>query len=239
MKGNNTDITSRILFEDNHLIVVNKLPSEIVQGDKTGDVTLIDTLKEYIKKKYNKPGEVFLGLVNRIDRPVSGAVLFARTSKALSRMDSLLKTREIHKTYWAIVKNKPPNEKDELIHFLKKDEARNKSFVYLNEVKGSRKAHLAYELIARSDQYYLLQVELFTGRHHQIRAQLAYIGCPIRGDLKYGYSRSNPDASVSLHSLAVSFIHPVTKKFLAVIAPPPDDSLWNYFKSIIPNYEPE
>jgi len=231
MKGNNTDIRHRILFEDNHLIIINKLPSEIVQGDKTGDVSMIDTVKAYIKTTYNKPGDVFLGLVNRIDRPVSGAVLFARTSKALTRMNELLKSREIRKTYWAIVKEQPPEAEAELIHYLKKNEAQNKAIVYNKEVGGSQRAHLAYKILARSDQYFLLQVDLFTGRHHQIRAQLSAIGCPIRGDLKYGYPRSNPDASISLHSRSVSFIHPVRKEEITVIAPPPDEPLWNYFTS--------
>jgi len=233
MKGNNTDISQRILFEDNHLIIVNKLPSEIVQGDKTGDLSMIDTVKAYIKNTYHKPGEVFLGLVNRIDRPVSGAVLFARTSKALTRMNELLKAREIRKTYWAIVKESPPSDAGELIHFLKKNESQNKAIVYNKEVGGSQRAHLAYKILARSDQYFLLEIDLFTGRHHQIRAQLSAMGCPIRGDLKYGYPRSNPDASISLHSRSVSFIHPVRKEQIMVIAPPPDDTLWNYFKSNI------
>lgn len=233
MKGNNTDISQRILFEDNHLIIVNKLPSEIVQGDKTGDFSMIDTVKAYIKNTYHKPGEVFLGLVNRIDRPVSGAVLFARTSKALTRMNELLKAREIRKTYWAIVKESPPSDAGELIHYLKKNEAQNKAIVYSKEVVGSQRAHLAYKILARSDQYFLLEIDLFTGRHHQIRAQLSAMGCPIRGDLKYGYPRSNPDASISLHSRSVSFIHPVRKEQIRVIAPPPDDTLWNYFKSNI------
>jgi 23S rRNA pseudouridine1911/1915/1917 synthase len=231
MKGNNTDISHRILFEDNHLIIVNKLPSEIVQGDKTGDLSMIDTVKAYIKNTYHKPGEVFLGLVNRIDRPVSGVVLFARTSKALTRMNELLKTREIRKTYWAIVKESPPSDAGELIHYLKKNEAQNKAIVYNKEVAGSQRAHLAYKILARSDQYFLLEIDLFTGRHHQIRAQLSAMGCPIRGDLKYGYPRSNPDASISLHSRSVSFIHPVRKEEITVIAPPPDDTLWNYFIS--------
>jgi 23S rRNA pseudouridine1911/1915/1917 synthase len=231
MKGNNTDISHRILFEDNHLIIVNKLPSEIVQGDKTGDLSMIDTVKAYIKNTYHKPGEVFLGLVNRIDRPVSGVVLFARTSKALTRMNELLKTREIRKTYWAIVKESPPSDAGELIHYLKKNEAQNKAIVYNKEVAGSQRAHLAYKILARSDQYFLLEIDLFTGRHHQIRAQLSAMGCPIRGDLKYGYPRSNPDASISLHSRSVSFIHPVRKEEITVIAPPPDDILWNYFIS--------
>lgn len=237
MKGNNINIENRILFEDNHLIIINKLPSEIVQGDKTGDESLIDVLKAYIKVRYQKPGAVFLGLVNRIDRPVSGAVIFARTSKGLSRMNELLKSREIQKKYWAVVKNQPPREEDELLHFLKKNESQNKAMVFNREVPGAQRAHLRYQVLAHSDQYYLLGIDLYTGRHHQIRAQLAAIGCPIKGDLKYGYPRSNPDASISLHSRSLQFMHPVRLEPLKILAPPPDEPLWNYFHSILSDHD--
>ena len=189
-------INDRILFEDNHLIVVNKLPSEIVQGDKTGDVCLLDDVKAYIKETKNKPGEVFAGLVHRIDRPVSGAVLFARTSKALSRMTTTIKERNFQKTYLAIVKNRPPKDADELNNYLVKNETQNKSYVVKEGTKGAKLATLRYRVIGRSENFYLLEIDLLTGRHHQIRCQLANIGCPIKGDLKYGYPRSNPDASI-------------------------------------------
>jgi 23S rRNA pseudouridine1911/1915/1917 synthase len=221
-----------ILFEDNHIIIINKLPSQIVQGDKTGDKPLSELVKDYIKVRYNKPGEVFLGVVHRLDRPVSGAVIFARTSKSLTRLNALLKNHEIKKTYWAVVKNKPPKVNDILINFLRRDEARNKSFVAGENSKNAQKATLSYTLIAGSDNYYLLQIELETGRHHQIRAQLAAIGCPIKGDLKYGYSRSNPDGSIHLHARKLEFVHPVTQQKVSVLANPPDDPVWNYFAGI-------
>lgn len=224
-----SSISSRIIFEDNHIIIVNKLPSEIVQGDKTGDQPLSELLKEYIKIKYEKPGDVFLGVVHRIDRPVSGAVVFARTSKALSRMSELIRSREIRKTYWAIVKNRPPEDEATLTHFLIRNETKNKSFVSKEGVKGAKEAILSYQLKAKSKDFFLLEVDLGTGRHHQIRAQLAAIGCPIKGDLKYGFARSNPDASISLHARSVEFIHPVKKEPLMVVANPPDDTLWNFF----------
>ncbi|HEY9114647.1 MAG TPA: RNA pseudouridine synthase [Bacteroidales bacterium] len=222
-------ISSRILFEDNHLIIVNKLPSEIVQGDKTGNQPMSELLKEYIKEKYDKPGDVFLGVVHRIDRPVSGAVVFARTSKALSRMTDLIRKREIKKTYWAIVKNRPPEDEATLTNFLSRNEAKNKSFVTKNEGNGAKEAILSYKLKAKSNDYFLLEINLETGRHHQIRAQMAAIGCPIKGDLKYGFARSNPDASISLHARSVEFIHPIRKEPLIAVANPPDDSLWNFF----------
>lgn len=241
MKGNSINnqnsITSlseeNILFEDNHLIIINKLPSQIVQGDKTGDRPLADLLKDYIKIKYKKPGEVFLGVVHRLDRPVSGAVIFARTSKALTRLNALIKNREIKKTYWAIVKNKPPLESDTLVNFLRRDEARNKTFVTGENTKNAQHASLSYKLIGSSDNYYLLEIDLQTGRHHQIRAQLAGIGCPIKGDLKYGYPRSNSDGSIHLHARKVFFIHPVTQKPVSIIAPAPSDSVWMYFEQNI------
>jgi 23S rRNA pseudouridine1911/1915/1917 synthase len=237
MQGNNINnhssagklLEQNILFEDNHIIIINKLPSQIVQGDKTGDKPLSDLVKEYIKVKYNKSGEVFLGVVHRLDRPVSGAVIFARTSKSLTRLNALIKNREIHKTYWAVVKNKPPKEIDTLVNFLRRDEARNKSFITGDKAKNSQMASLSYTLIASSDNYYLLEIDLETGRHHQIRAQLAGIGCPIKGDLKYGFDRSNSDGSIHLHARKLTFTHPVTLKPLSIIAFPPNDPIWDYF----------
>ena len=226
----NTDpIGKNILFEDNHLIIYNKQPSQIVQGDKTGDTPLSDLLKEFIKERDHKPGNVFLGVVHRIDRPVSGVVIFAKTSKALTRLNEMIKAGQIHKTYWAVVKNLPPEESGHLIHYLKKNEEKNKSFAYDKEISGSRKAELTYRLIGRSQNYYLLEVILLTGRHHQIRTQLAKIGCPIKGDLKYGSERSNPDGSIHLHARQVDFIHPVSKEAILVVADPPDDALWKSF----------
>ena len=219
----------RILYEDNHLLIVNKLPSEIVQGDKTGDEPLSESLKKYLKKKYNKPGNVFLGVVHRIDRPVSGAVLFARTSKALTRLNKMVKDREIKKTYWTIVKNSPPGNEGTLKHFLVRNQKQNKSYAYNKPVENSKEAVLKYRVISKSKDYFLLEIDLLTGRHHQIRAQLAAIGCPIKGDLKYGFPRSNKDASISLHSVKLQFVHPVKKEKLTITARPPDDVLWNYF----------
>ena len=218
-----------ILFEDNHLLIYNKKPSQIVQGDKTGDRPLSDLLKDYIKERDHKPGNVFLGVVHRIDRPVSGAVVFAKTSKALSRLNEMLKSGEIHKTNWAIVKNMPPEISGHLTHFLKRNEEKNKSFAFDKIVPGSKKAELNYQLIGQSDQYKLLEVELITGRHHQIRSQLSKIGCPIKGDLKYGFDRSNRDGSIHLHSRKIELMHPVKKEIVSVLAPTPDDNLWNFF----------
>ena len=228
--GKRAPVSKRILYEDNHLIVINKLPSEIVQGDKTGDFPLSEKVKEYLKKKYNKPGNVFTGVIHRLDRPVGGVVIFAKTGKALSRMNELVKSRKIKKTYWAIVKNKPKEKEAVLTHFLSRNEKKNKSFVSNKKEENSKEAILTYRLMASSKDYHLLEVDLQTGRHHQIRAQLAAIGCPIKGDLKYGYSRSNKDASISLHARSVSFIHPVKKELLKIQANPPDDVLWKYFK---------
>jgi len=211
-------LEKRILFEDNHLIVVNKLPSEIVQGDKTGDEPLSEALKQYLKEKYHKPGNVFLGVVHRLDRPVSGVVVFAKTGKALSRMNELVKLRDMQKIYWAVVKNRPPQTMGKLVHYLVRNQQKNKSF-----------AVLSYRLLASGERYHLLEIDLHTGRHHQIRAQLAAIGCPVKGDLKYGFSRSNPDASISLHARKVSFVHPVKKEKLEITADPPHDALWDYF----------
>ena len=222
-------IERQILYQDNHIIILNKLPSQIVQGDKTGDEPLSEILKKFIKEKYNRPGEVFLGVVHRLDRPVSGVVLFARTSKALSRLNEMLKERTIKKIYWAVVKNQPPEKSGHLIHYLFRDEKKNKSFIVSENRKDAKKAELIYHLLKSSDNYHLLEIELLTGRHHQIRAQLAHIGCPIKGDLKYGFPRTNPDASIHLHSRRIEFLHPVKKEQVAIEAAPPDEPLWNYF----------
>ena len=216
-----------ILFEDNHLLIVNKKSGDIVQGDKTGDKPLSDVVKEYIKEKYNKPGEVFLGVVHRLDRPTSGIIIFARTSKALERLNKMLRERTISKTYWAVVKNTPLKEKDSLIHFLKKNPKNNKSTVFTKETDASKKAILHYSVIKKLDNYSLLEIDLETGRHHQIRAQLAYIGSPIKGDLKYGASRSNKDGSIHLHARKISFTHPVSKENILFLAPIPNETIWN------------
>lgn len=223
-------LEERILFEDNHLLIVNKLPSEIVQGDKTGDVCLLDDVKSYIKETYNKPGNVYAGLVHRIDRPVSGAVIFAKTSKALSRMTIKIKEREFSKTYLAVVKNRPPKDADELSDYMIKNESQNKSYIVNSSTKGAKLAQLRYRVIGSSDSYYLLEVELITGRHHQIRAQLANMGCPIKGDLKYGFPRSNPDASISLHAYKLNFEHPTLRTMIEVKAPKPSGMPWDAFK---------
>ena len=216
-----------VLFEDNHLLIVNKKSGDIVQGDKTGDKPLSDVVKEYIKEKYNKPGEVFLGVVHRLDRPTSGVIIFARTSKALERLNKMLRERTISKTYWAVVKNTPLKEKDSLIHFLKKNPKNNKSTVFTKETDASKKAILHYSVIKKLDNYSLLEIDLETGRHHQIRAQLAYIGTPIKGDLKYGASRSNKDGSIHLHARKISFTHPVSKENILFLAPIPNETIWN------------
>lgn len=220
-----------VLYEDNHIIIVNKSSSEIVQGDKTGDKPLVEIVKEYIKKKYHKPGNVFLGVVHRLDRPVSGVVVFARTGKALARLNEMFRTKDVHKTYWAIVANQPPAPEGELTHWLVRKEQQNKSFAYDKEVPQSKKAILDYHVIAKSDRYFLLEVDLKTGRHHQIRCQLAKMGCPIKGDLKYGAPRSNPDGSISLHARRIRFVHPVSKKEICVEAPVPSDRLWQVLSS--------
>lgn len=227
-----TPISSRVLYEDNHLIVINKESSEIVQGDKTGDTPLGEYVRDFLKEKYNKPGNVFTGVIHRIDRPVSGAVVFAKTSKGLARMNELVKNRGLKKTYWAVVKDKPENEEGELKHFLIRDQKKNKSFAYRKMKSGAKEARLKYRLIGKSDNYYLLEIDLITGRHHQIRSQLAAIGCPIKGDLKYGASRSNDDGSISLHAREIEFIHPIKKEKVKVIAQPPDDPVWNYFAGL-------
>lgn len=222
-----------VLYEDNHIIIVNKRVSDIVQGDKTGDEPLDDIVKNYIREKYNKPGDVFLGVVHRLDRPVSGCVVYARTSKALTRMNELFRTKEVKKTYLAVVSDRPPEEEGVLKHFVKKNEKQNKTYVYNDEVKDSKMAELSYRIIARSESYYLLEVDLHTGRHHQIRAQLAAVGCPIKGDLKYGSKRSNDGGGISLHSFRVSFIHPVKKEELTIMAPLPKEKTWKLFASNI------
>jgi len=215
-----------VLYEDNHIIVVNKTTSEIVQGDKTGDEPLSETVARWLKEKYNKPGNVFIGVTHRLDRPVSGAVIFAKTSKALTRLNEMFRNGEVEKHYWAIVKNAPPAETGALEHYLVRNEKQNKSYAYPNEKPNSKRALLHYKLVARSDKYYLLEVDLKTGRHHQIRCQLAAMGCPIRGDLKYGFDRSNKDGGISLHARSVSFIHPVSREPIEVIAPHPNEPLW-------------
>lgn len=222
-----------VLYEDNHIIIVNKSSSEIVQGDKTGDKPLSEIVKEWLKEKYNKPGNVFCGVTHRLDRPVSGIVVFAKTSKALSRLNEMFKTKEVKKTYWAIVKNMPQEEESEIRHFLIKNEKQNKSYAYDVEKPNSKLAILNYRLIARSDNYNLLEVDLQTGRHHQIRCQLSKIGCPIKGDLKYGDNRSNADGSIGLHARTIAFIHPVSKEPIEVTAPVPDDKLWKHFEAEI------
>ncbi len=218
-----------VVYEDNHIIVVNKTSSEIVQGDKTGDIPLSETVKQYLKEKYQKPGNVFVGVAHRLDRPVSGLVVFAKTSKALSRLNEMFKNSEVKKTYWAIVKECPRELEGELVHYLVRNEKQNKSYAYDKEVSDSKKAILHYRLIARSQNYNLLEVDLKTGRHHQIRCQLAKMGCPIKGDLKYGFARSNPDGSICLHARRISFIHPVSKEQIDLEAPVPPGSLWNGF----------
>lgn len=216
----------QVLYEDNHLIVVNKRAGDIVQGDKTGDVPLSEVVKEFIKEKDHKPGNVYLGVVHRLDRPTTGLVLFSKTSKALPRLNKLFADKAAKKTYWALVKNQPPKEQDTLIHWLKKNPENNKSTAFATETKDSKKAILHYKLLKQLDTYYLLEIELETGRHHQIRVQLASIGCPIKGDLKYGFNRSNPDGSISLHARKLEFEHPVKKEPVDILAPVPEDALW-------------
>ena len=220
----------QILHEDNHLIIINKRVGDIVQGDKTGDKPLSEIVKEYIKTKYNKPGEVFLGVVHRLDRPTSGIVVFARTTKALTRMNELFSNRETQKTYWAIVKNKPLKSEDKLVHFIKRNEKNNTSKAFLKEVPDSKLASLEYKIIKNLDNYFALEINLHTGRHHQIRAQLSAIGCPIKGDLKYGADRSNPDGGIHLHAVKLVFEHPVSKEKLNIFAPAPNDIIWNLLR---------
>ena len=216
----------KVIYEDNHIIIVAKKSGEIVQGDKTGDEPLSETVKKYIKEKYHKPGNVFLGVVHRLDRPVSGVVVFAKTSKALSRLNNMFRTGDVHKTYWAITKNTPKLSEATLTNWIVRNEKQNKSYAYDHEVKDSKKAILSYKVIGQTDHYTLLEIHLMTGRHHQIRCQLAHIGCPIKGDLKYGAPRSNPDGSISRLSRHIEFIHPVSKEQISVDSPLPDDNLW-------------
>lgn len=218
-----------VLYEDNHIIIVNKRSGEIVQGDKTGDTPLSDTVKLWLKEKHQKPGNVFLGVVHRLDRPVQGLVVFAKTSKALSRLNDMFRTSDVHKTYWAITKNCPDRPEGTLVNWLTRNEKQNKSYAYDSERPGAKRAELQYRVIGHNDRYSLIEVKLLTGRHHQIRCQLAHIGCPIKGDLKYGAERSNPDGSISLLSRRVQFVHPVSKEPIDVTAPLPD-RLWETFK---------
>jgi len=217
----------QVLYEDNHLIAINKRPGDIVQGDKTGDMPLSEVVKKYLKKKYKKPGNVYLGVAHRLDRPTSGIVVFAKTSKALPRLNKLFAEKAAKKTYWAIVKNLPQKKESTLIHWLKRNTKQNKSYGYSKEVPDSKKAILTYCLLKELKRYYLLEIDLQTGRHHQIRAQLAAIGSPIKGDLKYGFDRSNKDGSIHLHAREISFVHPVKKEPLEIFAKPPNDPIWN------------
>lgn len=221
-----------VIYEDNHIIIVNKAPGEIVQGDKTGDVPLVEIVKEWLKEKYNKPGNVFCGVVHRLDRPVGGLVIFAKTSKALARMNDMFRNGEVEKTYWALSRNRPPQEQDRLEHYITSTEKNNKSYASLTPKKDSKKAVLSYKLLGASDRYSLIVVKLETGRKHQIRVQLSAIGCPIKGDLKYGDKRSNQDGSISLIARHIHFIHPVSGKEIDVTAPLPKDNLWQTFKDL-------
>jgi 23S rRNA pseudouridine1911/1915/1917 synthase len=218
-----------ILYEDNHLIIVNKRSSEIVQGDKTGDETLPDRIKQYLKVKHDKPGNVFCGVVHRLDRPTSGVVVFAKTSKALERLNKQFREKETNKIYWAVVERRPEHDEGTLIHYLKKNEKQNRSYASLTESSGTKKAILHYKLIATSEKYFLLEIRLETGRHHQIRCQLATIGCVIKGDVKYGAKRPNSDGSIDLHARELELIHPTTKEKLKVLAPVPEGGIWAYF----------
>lgn len=224
-------VEDRILYEDNHLIVVDKMCGELSQGDDTGDRTLADAVKAYLKRKYSKPGNVYLGIPHRLDRPTSGVMVYARTEKALVRLNDAFRTDDVSKTYWAIVDRLPPKDSDTLTHYIVRDSQANKSTAYMKEVKGSKKAVLKYTLLASSQRYHLLGIDLYTGRHHQIRAQLKAIGLHIKGDLKYGFPRSNPDGGICLHARRIEFTHPVRKERLTIVAPPPRDALWDWFVS--------
>jgi 23S rRNA pseudouridine1911/1915/1917 synthase len=237
MKKSNTKSFStisedQILYEDNHLFILNKKCGELVQGDKTGDIPLIDKAKAFIKDKYDKPGNVFMGLPHRIDRPTSGIVILCKTGKALSRMTELFRKKEIQKTYWALVKDEPKSNSNRLFNHLKKNPKQNKSYVVSSKDKDAKQAILSFTKLKSSERYHLLEINLETGRHHQIRTQLANIGSPIKGDLKYGYDRSNPDGGISLHARSVTFIHPIKKEPLSIEAPTPKDKLWQYFESL-------
>tara|TARA_R110000765_G_scaffold44835_5_gene92693 strand:+ start:946 stop:1644 length:699 start_codon:yes stop_codon:yes gene_type:complete len=226
-KEHSTIANLQVLFEDNHLIVINKRPGDIVQGDKTGDKPLSDTVKAYLKKKYNKPGNVYLGVVHRLDRPTSGIVVFAKTSKALPRLNKMFAEKDAKKTYWAVVKNRPDEPEKKLVHWMTRNTKQNKSYANSKEITDSKKAILSYRLIKKLDNYYLLEIDLETGRHHQIRSQLTAIGSPIKGDLKYGFNRSNENASIHLHARKLKLMHPVKKELLEIIAPLPNDPIWN------------
>jgi 23S rRNA pseudouridine1911/1915/1917 synthase len=229
------DPVPEILYEDNHLLIANKRPGDIIQGDKTGDKPLSEIIKDFIKVRDNKPGNVFLGVSHRLDRPVSGAVIFPKTSKALARINEMLQKHEIKKVYWAVTQNKPPEDSGVLVHYLLRNQQKNKSKAFLREVKSGLKAELNYSLIASSDRYYLLEIGLKTGRHHQIRAQLSAINCPIKGDLKYGSPRPNPGGFIHLHARYLGFVHPVKDEYMEVIAEPvKSDPLWNYFSGLFP-----
>ena len=221
-----------VLYEDNHLIAVKKQSGDIIQSDQSGDITLADKVKEYIKRKYNKPGDVFLGIIHRIDRPVSGVVVFARTSKALIRMNELFREKKIQKVYWAVVEEKPPLENGEIVNWLKKNQEKNRSRAYDSEVKESKKAELKYQLMGRSRNYYYLKINPLTGRHHQIRVQLSNIDCRIKGDVKYGAKRTNKDGSIHLLARSISFVHPVKKQEIEIVCNPPVDPLWNEFLNL-------
>lgn len=224
--------SKRILFEDNHLLIVNKKAGELAQGDATGDKTLLDEAKAYIKEKYNKPGDVFLAVVHRLDRPTSGVIIYARTSKAAARLSEAFQKRDLEKTYWAIVQEMPEDDEGTLVHYLKKNQTNNRSHASIKDRPGYKKAVLHYKFVGRADRYSMIEVKLETGRHHQIRAQLSAIGCPIKGDLKYGAGRSNPDGSISLHARSLKFTHPVTKKVLFIKAPVPKDNLWQTLEKL-------
>lgn len=232
------NIGMQVVYEDNHIIIVYKQSGEIVQGDKTGDKPLSDTVKEWIKARYNKPGNVFLGVVHRLDRPVAGLVMFGKTSKATSRLNAMFREGQVHKTYWAIVSGTPKADEATLDNWLVRNEKQNKSYAYDHEVPNSKHALLRYKVIARSDNYTLLAVDLLTGRHHQIRCQLAHAGMPIKGDLKYGARRSNPDGSISLLSHRMSFVHPVSKKTIDITSPVPNDNLWHAMEQMALSAEP-
>lgn len=223
-------ISSLVLYEDNHLLIVNKPAGVLVQGDETGDEPLVETFKQYIKEKYNKPGAVFLGVVHRLDRPVSGVTVFARTSKALERMNALFRERQTRKIYWAIVVNKPKEESGNLIHWLLKDEKKNKTTAFRNDTAGALRSELNYKIVAKQNQFYLLEVNPITGRGHQIRVQLQSMGCPIVGDLKYGYPHANPDQNICLHARQLEFEHPVKKEKMVITADPPASDFWSLFR---------
>ncbi len=225
-------VKDRILYEDNHLIIVNKLPGELVQGDETGDRTLADDVREYLRVTYSKPGNVYLGIPHRLDRPTSGIVVYTKTEKALIRLNEAFKGSAVKKTYWAVVDNMPKKPESTLIHYIVRNSANNKSVAYPKEIRGSKLARLDYKLIGASDKYYLLEIALHTGRHHQIRAQLAAIGLHIKGDLKYGFPRSNPDGGIHLHARKIVFTHPVKKEEITIVAPPPHDPVWDYFADL-------